>query len=80
MEDAEEVRRHNYHFKIGQLKIGDSLYFENGQSNNEKTQAKIKSLERKHHAEGIKVYNITVSKGHTFFANAILTHNKCIIL
>ena len=63
--------------KIGKLKIGDKLYQFNNNNN-----VFIKDIKIINYKNGIKIYNLTVNNGHTYFANGILVHNKrgCVIL
>jgi len=68
-----------YPFKINQLNIGDEVCLETGHL------AFINSIHITFFQNAVAVYNLTASKGHTFFANRLLVHNKgpcdnCVIL
>jgi len=65
-----------YGLEMKELKIGDQVCLESGQL------ANITFIHRTHFEKPITVYNLTVSNGHTFFANGLFVHNKgcCVIL
>jgi len=65
-----------YELNIKPLKEGDQVCLESGQL------ANITFIHRTHFQHPITVYNLTVSNGHTFFANGLFVHNKgcCVIL
>jgi len=69
----------HYDFDIFKLNIGDEVCLETGDM------AHILHIHFTHLLQPLAVYNLTASHGHTFFANALLVHNKgccesCIIL
>jgi len=74
--DSNANSRERYDFEIKQLTIGDEVCLESGQM------ASITHIERMDLQNPVMVYNLTASKGHTFFANGLLVHNKgcCVIL
>ena len=75
----EEKKLHGYDIDetmkiIGKLEIGDKFFDCNGKN------VTIVEMNLSNHENGIDVYNLSVNNGHTFFANGILVHNKCVIL
>ncbi|ETO17746.1 intein splicing region domain protein, partial [Reticulomyxa filosa] len=57
-------------FEIKQLKVGDQVWLQSGDM------ANITSIHTTFFKDPVAVYNLTASKGHTFFANGLLVHNK----
>ncbi|ETO05852.1 YD repeat protein [Reticulomyxa filosa] len=68
------VAKQQYTFEIGTLKVGDALCLQSGHL------AYITHIHRTCLKDPVTVFNLTASKGHTFFANHIFVHNKCVIL
>lgn len=69
---GEYDKAHGYAFDVGKLAEGDLLCLESGEL------AEVLSLTGiDHEGEGVAVYNLSVSHGRTYFANGVLTHNKC---
>ncbi|ETO04737.1 YD repeat protein [Reticulomyxa filosa] len=65
------VAKRQYAFEIGTLKVGDALCLQSGDL------AYITHIHRTCLKDPITVFNLTASKGHTFFANHVFVHNKC---